>query len=171
MAAMDLASRPDGTAHRWLVQLELRIERSLEDAAECFREIREKKLYMATHGTWEVYCRERWGRTSNRIVQLMTAGETVKLLRDLGVPPKDLPTNERQVRRLRSVPAEQLKEAWMRAPRPSSPWQGKKRRDLVDRIRVKLLEVERLAREFPEPESLLACIERMRSLLPAVAAG
>jgi hypothetical protein len=89
---------------RDLDQLEARIEHGLQtfrDVGEALLEIRERRLYRATHKTWLDYCRERWqftGRHGNRLIR---AAAIAGRLGPVG------PTNERQARELDQVPAAQ----------------------------------------------------------------
>ena len=61
-----------------LTELEATIERGLlvfVAVGRALLEIRDSKLYREQHGTFEDYCRERWGFTDRRARQLMTAAE------------------------------------------------------------------------------------------------
>jgi hypothetical protein len=98
---------------RSLPELEAVIERGLAtfvDVGTALLEIREGRLYRDSHSTFEDYCRERWGFSDRRARYLMTAAEIVT---EIGttVP---VPTNERQVRELARIPADQRAEVWQR---------------------------------------------------------
>ena len=68
-------------------------------------ELRDLKLYRAEFGTFEDYCKERWGIAKRTAYQLMDAAEVVSTMVDKGMP---APTNERQARPLsRLEPEEQ----------------------------------------------------------------
>lgn len=58
--------------------------------------VRDRRLYRATFGTFEGYCRERWGLSRKRSYDLMGAAETVKALSPIGDSP--VPANEAQAR-------------------------------------------------------------------------
>jgi hypothetical protein len=65
-----------------LVDLEGVIERGLStfvEVGEALLEIRDARLYRLTHGTFEDYCRERWGLGVSRTHQLMDAAKVVRL--------------------------------------------------------------------------------------------
>lgn len=64
----------------------------------------EAKLYRASHGTFEEYCRERWGMSRPRAYQLIESASTVSTLVDKGIEP---PQSERQARPLAKLPAEE----------------------------------------------------------------
>lgn len=60
--------------------LETTIERGLYtfvDVGNALLEIRDSRLYRTTHGTFEEYCRERWGFERRRVYQLMEAAQVV----------------------------------------------------------------------------------------------
>lgn len=82
-------------------------------------EIREAKLYRASHGTIETYVRERWGISRQHAGRLMTAAATARALRDAPeMEPRGYilePETEKQVRPLTSLEPEQAAEAWGRA--------------------------------------------------------
>lgn len=59
--------------------------------------IRDKRLYRATHGTFEDYCEQRWSIKHSRANQLMDAAEIMNHLSTIG---GSLPSNERQAREL-----------------------------------------------------------------------
>lgn len=67
-------------------------------------EIRDKQLYRASHGTFEQYCRERWGWTSSRARQLIGAAETVTNVTAIG---GNAPETESQARELAGLTAAQ----------------------------------------------------------------
>ena len=74
--------------------------------------IRDKRLYRDEFGTFETYCRERWGFTRMRASQMIAAAEVVA---NVNHGLQLLPTNERQIRPLTSLEPEQQREAWARA--------------------------------------------------------
>lgn len=87
---------------RHLRSLEGRIEKGLQtfrDVGFALMEIREDKLFRATHETFEAYCRDRWGLDQARAYQFLGAAEVVKALGD-GV---EGPVNESQARELVSL--------------------------------------------------------------------
>lgn len=73
--------------------------------------VRDRRLYRATHGTFEAYCRERWGMSKPQATRLIQAAEVVSDL----VPMGTVPTNERQARPLAAVAPEDRAEVWREA--------------------------------------------------------
>jgi hypothetical protein len=59
-------------------------------------EIREKRLYRESHGTFEGYCEKRFGITPQHGGRLIAAAEVVGILEPMG----SIPVNERQAREL-----------------------------------------------------------------------
>ena len=73
-----------------LGDLEEVIERGLTTFVEvgnAIREIRDSKLYKESHGTFEDYCRERWGWSRVHAHRQMEAANTAELL-PIGNKPK-----------------------------------------------------------------------------------
>ena len=61
-----------------LSQLEATIEKHLSAFYEvgfALMQIRDNRYYRETHGTFEAYCKERWGFTKSRANQLIAASE------------------------------------------------------------------------------------------------
>ena len=77
--------------------------RGYVEAGEALRTIRDARLYRETHGTFEDYCRERWGWTRDRAYQLIGGAEASRQLSALGSP---TPANEAQARELVGLSAE-----------------------------------------------------------------
>ncbi len=89
--ALDPLSTPERSR---LAELESLVERGLRtfvEVGKALMEIRESRLYRETHGTFETYCRERWGFSKRRGNQLIQAAEVGTM-----VPVE----NERQAREL-----------------------------------------------------------------------
>lgn len=81
------------------------IERGLTTFVEvgaALLRIREERLYRATHGSFEDYCRERWGWGRAHAYRLMDAAAVVQDLSPIGDTP--LPRNEAQARELARLP-------------------------------------------------------------------
>lgn len=95
-----------------LTQHETAIERGLTtfyEVGSALLAIRDARLYRAEHGTFEDYCRERWGMTRMRASQLIAASEAFGNVNH-GLQP---PANERQIRPLTQLGSpEQQREAW-----------------------------------------------------------
>lgn len=64
-------------------------------------EIRDSRLYRATHGTFEAFCESQWGLTRTRAYELISASETVESMS--GIPDIEPPKNETQARELRGL--------------------------------------------------------------------
>ena len=77
--------------------------RGYVEAGEALRTIRDERLYRETHGTFEDYCRERWGWTDAQSNRLILASGVTHQLVSLGSP---APANEAQARELVGLPAE-----------------------------------------------------------------
>ena len=83
-----------------LVELEQAVDRGLQtfvEVGQALAEIRERKLYRASHDTFERYCRERWGFTRRRALQFIDAAAVTTLVVNAGLP---APTHEAQAREL-----------------------------------------------------------------------
>ena len=96
---------------RQLARCEKTIERgmgSFIEVGQALLEIRDRSYYRDDYGTFEEYCKEKWGFARNYANQLIAAARTVEAL-GTNVPK---PTNEAQARELNRLPAEQQPEAW-----------------------------------------------------------
>jgi hypothetical protein len=99
----DVLVKLDTTQSAQLASLENRIEQGLAsfiEVGEALSAIRESKLYRATHGTFEEYCREKWSMSRFYVNLTIRASDTVKTL-----PAKmvTMVTSERQARELSRV--------------------------------------------------------------------
>lgn len=95
-----------------LAQLEAVIERGMNTFIEvgaALAAIQERKLYRSDHGTFEDYCRSKWGFSRQRAYQLTAAAEAVTTMVDIGLP---APTSERQARELTRIPEPERAEVW-----------------------------------------------------------
>lgn len=91
-----------------LAQHEAVIERGLPtffEVGTALMAIRERRLYRATHSSFEVYMRERWSMTKARATQLIGAAQVVE---NLG----DAPINESQTRALYALSPAEQRLAW-----------------------------------------------------------
>ena len=70
--------------------------------------IRSERLYLATHETYDAYCRERWGISYQRAHQITQAAEAVSKILDTGLPTP----NESQARELAKVPEPEREQVW-----------------------------------------------------------
>lgn len=112
--ATDLTT-PEATR---LGALETVIDRGMKTFVEvgnALAEIRDNRLYRATHRTFEEYCRERWGIKRSHAKRLMASAETTKNLAPIGATAIPCPANEAQVRPLTKLPPEEQPAAWAEA--------------------------------------------------------
>jgi hypothetical protein len=95
-----------------LAQLEAVIERGMNtfiEVGNALAAIQERKLYRDDYGTFEDYCRTKWGFSRQRAYQLTAAAEAVTTVVDRGLP---APSNEAQARELTRIPEPQRAEVW-----------------------------------------------------------
>jgi hypothetical protein len=105
----------DETEKKRLQELEAIVAQGLQtfyEVGQALIEIRDRKLYRATHKTFEAYCQEKWSLTRPRAYQFMDASEVVQ---NLSTMVDKIPTNERQVRPLTKLPQTQQLEIWQKA--------------------------------------------------------
>ncbi len=102
------------------VSLLAKLERTISSGLGTFvavgvalKEIRDRKLYRATHDQFEAYCRERWGMERAHAYRLIDSSSVVKTLSPIG----DIPKTESQVRPLVSLSPAKQKKAWAEAVR------------------------------------------------------
>lgn len=106
---------PDEIDH--LERCEAIIERGLQTfmlVGTALMEIRDSRLYRH-FGTFEDYCRERWGLNRQRAYQLIDAARVVQNVNHGGQAPPILPTNERQVRPIVNLEPDQQRTVWQKA--------------------------------------------------------
>jgi len=103
------------TERKSLAKCETVIQKNLAafvEVGQALFDIREDRLYRATHKTFEAYCKERWELSKSRVYQLIGATEVRQALSttvDL------LPANEAQARPLTAIPMEQVEDVWQEA--------------------------------------------------------
>lgn len=110
-----------------LGELEAIIDPRIRDwiiVGEALTEIRDKRLYRATHETFETYCQERWLITRRRANQ-MIGGAAVAGVLGTGFP-NALPVTEKAVRPLVSLPPAKQREVYAATvarvgPAPTGP--------------------------------------------------
>lgn len=94
-----------------LVTLEAVIDAGLQtafDVGDALGEIRELRLYRATHATMEDYCRDRWSMSKRHANRMIAAAEVAVNLGPVG----PIPTGERQARPLTILEPDAQREAW-----------------------------------------------------------
>lgn len=79
--------------------------------------IRQRRLYRATHATFESYCLEKWQIGRSYAFRMIGAAERLMLLRS-GTE-ISLPSNEYQIRPFLRLPPERFVEAWRQAVQSS----------------------------------------------------
>jgi len=97
-----------------LEECELVIERGLAtfyEVGNALMAIRDDRLYRAAHGTFEEYCRERWGFERRQAYRLIDAAAVVENLCPMG----HIPATERQAREIARVEPAQQREVWQAA--------------------------------------------------------
>lgn len=126
------------------LKLEREVERAFYKAGCALRELRDRRLYRSTHGTFKEYCQDRFGFTRRRSDYLIGAAEVVDNLSSKAEPKREplvliLPTSERQCRPLTKLEPEQQREIWREAVESSKGKvpSGKVVSDLVAKIQGK----------------------------------
>jgi ParB family chromosome partitioning protein len=97
-----------------LISLEAVITKGLNnfiEVGEALLEIRDSRLYRIEHGTFETYCREKWGMSKQRANQLVSAASVVDTISKTTTTVV-APSSERQARPLTSLEPEIQREAW-----------------------------------------------------------
>jgi hypothetical protein len=98
-----------------LARLERRIEAGIaifDSVGRALAEVRDRRLYRATHRDFEAYCQERWSFTRQRAAQLIGAAAVATNVSTTGLQP---PATERQARPLAGLAAEAQAAAWAKA--------------------------------------------------------
>lgn len=103
---------------RKLMSLETAIGKGIQTFCEvgtALAQIRDERLYRAVCGTFEEYCRERWGMTRQYANRLIGSAQVVINLETMVSKNAEVPKNERQMKPLTSLPPEQQRAAWKEA--------------------------------------------------------
>lgn len=100
------------------------------EVGEALLEIRDRRLYRESHGTFEAYCGERWGFTRVHAHYLVTAAKVVSAIEasPLSTTVNTVPSSERVARELAPVlreAPERVAETWQQAvdtygPKPTA---------------------------------------------------
>jgi len=107
-AVEELTEDEERERHR----LELKVERAFYEAGAALRELRERRLYRATHpGDFVGYCRDRFGKTKQAVNYLIAAVGVYENLTTTNCC-RVLPTNEYQCRELGNLLPEEQPEVW-----------------------------------------------------------
>ncbi|HEY6723811.1 MAG TPA: hypothetical protein VI197_07255 [Polyangiaceae bacterium] len=86
------------------------LARVFVDVGRALTRIRDAKLYAEEFGTFEAYCRERWGMSKTHANRLIASADVAANVTPIGVIP-----NEAQARELAKLPTEKQPEAWAKA--------------------------------------------------------
>lgn len=98
-APVDQGGHLDPEEDNRLRELEATIKagvRTFVDVGLALLEIRDSRLYRASHATFDAYCRERWGMSKTHANRQIDAAGVAGLLAPMGV----IPATERQAREL-----------------------------------------------------------------------
>lgn len=136
-----------------LSDLEAVIERGMETFVEvgsALLTIRDDRLYRETHGTFEDYCRGRWGLSRTRSYELIDAARVA--IEMSGMPDIAPPANARQATELARIPDPETRaDVWHRA---------------VEELgeSVTAADVRRIATEYrPQPDPPLLAVVDVRT--------
>jgi hypothetical protein len=110
------------------------------EVGEALVAIREGRLYREQYGTFEQYCRDRWGFSGERARQLMRSAEVIDNLSQSPTQVGVLPTNEREARPLIRLEPEEQREAWQRAV------------DTAPNGKITVGHVQRVVNEMTQPD-------------------
>lgn len=100
-----------------LISLEAVITKGLNnfiEVGEALLEIRDSRLYRIEHGTFETYCREKWGMSIRQAQRLIGGANVVSAIKETR-PVGRVPETESQARPLTKLPAEDQPKAWAKA--------------------------------------------------------
>lgn len=78
------------------------------EVGEALLRIRDERLYRETHGSFEEYCRERWGMARKRAYDFIAAAEVTAELSptgDIPVPPSERVARELALLRVQAARA------------------------------------------------------------------
>lgn len=112
-------TRPE---RRRLQELEAVIERGLStfvDVGRALLAIQREGLYRDTHGTWDAYCRERWGFGRTWAFRLITGAEVAEDLEAARLPIGNL--TESHTRELAPLDPDGRREVWAEAGADGDP--------------------------------------------------
>jgi len=101
---LDVLARHEATIDRGL--------RTFFDVGAALAAIRDGQLYRREHGTFEDYCRERWGLKRQRAYELIEAAGVVRHLSEIS---DTLPARESHAAPLAALPPAEQADAWQRA--------------------------------------------------------
>jgi hypothetical protein len=97
-----------------LIALEQTIKQGLDtfvEVGEALLEIRDSRLYRIEHGTFEEYCKGKWGMSRFHAYNLINGSKATKNVDNC----QHKPTTESQARPLTKLPPEDQPKAWQKA--------------------------------------------------------
>ncbi|MBG1240409.1 hypothetical protein F8R90_04000 [Nostoc sp. NZL] len=108
---------PDhGDATQEEQSLERKVERAFFEAGKALAQLCDRRLYRSTHGTFEEYCRDRFGHSRRQSYLLMDAAVVFDNLVEIcDQIDHKLPTVEGQVRPMTKLEPQQQQEVWLKA--------------------------------------------------------
>ncbi len=111
------------------------------DVGSALLEIRDSRLYRREFGTFEEYCRDRWGMERRHAYRLIDAAQVVS---NVSHGTQIEPENERQIRPLTSLEPELQREAWQRAidTAPDGKITAAHVQNVVDEIKCDVIHAE-----------------------------
>lgn len=116
--------------------------RAVKAAGNALLEIRDSRLYRALFGTFEDYCRGRWGMSKTHANRMIDAANVAGNLTPIGV----IPSNVEQTRPLsrEDLSPDQQRKAWSRAVEtaPNGRPTGEQVRSVVDEMSPKVKPLE-----------------------------
>ena len=139
---LEQLSRPENTRLEHLEHIIENFRKSYYKAGAALAEIRDKRLYRATHASFEAYVAERWELSRPRAYDLIDAS---RVANNLSAVADVATTNEFQLRALRDLPAEDQIEVYTKAVERAG--EGRVTRDLLEETKEELL----AARPAPRP--------------------
>jgi len=118
------------------LHLERKVERAFFEAGKALMELRDRRLYRSTHGTFEEYCLDRFGYNRSRSYQLVDAAIVVDNLQKCPQIVDILPTAEGQVRPMTKLEPQEQQEVWQTAVKQAGGKvpTGRIVKDVVQRI-------------------------------------
>ncbi|WP_230966084.1 hypothetical protein [Nostoc sp. NZL] len=113
----DIVLLPDhGDATQEEQSLERKVERAFFEAGKALAQLCDRRLYRSTHGTFEEYCRDRFGHSRRQSYLLMDAAVVFDNLVEIcDQIDHKLPTVEGQVRPMTKLEPQQQQEVWLKA--------------------------------------------------------
>jgi hypothetical protein len=147
-----------------LHHLEEIIEKNLQtfyEVGNALLQIRDDRLYRATHKTFEEYCKEKWDIGKSHAHRLMDAAKVIGSLSPNG----EVPKTEAVVRPLAPLPPDQQREVWKEAvdTAPAGKVTAKHVQDVVEKMKEPKAPVVRLVSDAMSFATIaISQLERIR---------